>query len=195
MRIQADQIAIEEPLEIRIVLSQAGKKKDRSISITMRTPGADIKLAVGFQLSEGLISKREDVINVRLCRSGSVVRVFLRDSLAVDMARLQRHFFTSSSCGVCGKASIDAVSVQTPAPLSTGNPQIDGTARHPLCCSRTDEYETAGTSRHQSQNRKKSVDCVQPGERKKRERKSVEIRTAECANSAPCSHRPQPFRD
>lgn len=125
VRIQADQIAIEEPLEIRIVQSKDGKKKDRSISITMRTPGADIKLAVGFLLSEGVISKREDVINVRLCRSGSVVRIFLHDSLSVDLARLQRHFFTSSSCGVCGKASIDAVSVQIPAPLCLGNPQID----------------------------------------------------------------------
>tara|TARA_R110002049_G_scaffold27334_4_gene94526 strand:- start:1433 stop:2335 length:903 start_codon:yes stop_codon:yes gene_type:complete len=122
--VQTDRIAIEEPLDIRIVITEKGKRKDRSISITMRTPGTDEHLAIGFLLSEGIISRREDVARVRLCRSGSIVRVFLNDSLQVDLKRLQRHFFTSSSCGVCGKASIDAVTVQIPAALCIGFPRI-----------------------------------------------------------------------
>ncbi|WP_442508226.1 formate dehydrogenase accessory sulfurtransferase FdhD [Novipirellula sp. SH528] len=120
----SDLVAIEEPLEIRIVIDEDGKKKDRSISITMRTPGADTKLAVGFLVTEGIVTEREDVVAVRPCRSGSVVRVRLRDTLQVDLQRLQRHFFTSSSCGVCGKASIEAVTVQIQSPLDPGTPTV-----------------------------------------------------------------------
>ena len=120
----SDRIAIEEPLEIRIVIDVDGKKKDRSISITMRTPGADAKLAVGFLVTEGIVTERDDVVMVRPCRSGSVVRVRLHDRLPVDLQRLQRHFFTSSSCGVCGKTSIDAVSVQIQSPLQAAVPQV-----------------------------------------------------------------------
>ncbi len=120
----SDLIAIEEPLEIRIVIDVDGKKKDRSISITMRTPGSDAKLAVGFLVTEGIVTARDDVVMVRPCRSGSVVRVRLHDRLPVDLQRLQRHFFTSSSCGVCGKASIEAVSVQIQSPLQAAVPQV-----------------------------------------------------------------------
>ncbi|EMI22550.1 Formate dehydrogenase, subunit FdhD [Rhodopirellula maiorica SM1] len=123
----SDLVAIEEPLEIRVVIEVDGKKKDRSISITMRTPGADTKLAVGFLVTEGIVTERDDVVAVRPCRSGSVVRVRLRDTLQVDLQRLQRHFFTSSSCGVCGKASIEAVAVQIQSPLDPGLPKIAAT--------------------------------------------------------------------
>ncbi|MFG0261165.1 MAG: formate dehydrogenase accessory sulfurtransferase FdhD [Novipirellula sp. JB048] len=121
-----DRIAIEEPLEIRIVFDEDGKKRDRSISITMRTPGADAKLAVGFLVTEGIVRERDDVVAVRPCRSGSVVRVRLHERLPVDLKRLQRHFFTSSSCGVCGKASIEAVAVQLRSPLQTALPHVAG---------------------------------------------------------------------
>lgn len=120
----SDLVAIEEPLEIRVVIDEDGSKKDRSISITMRTPGADEKLAVGFLVTEGIVTEREDVVAVRPCRSGSVVRVRLRDTLQVDLQRLQRHFFTSSSCGVCGKASIESVAVQIQSPLKPGTPTV-----------------------------------------------------------------------
>ena len=117
-----DQIAIEEPVEIRVVFDEGGSKMDRAISITMRTPGNDEKLAVGFLVTEGIVQERDDVRTVHLCRSGSVVRVRLRDGVSVNLQSLQRHFFTSSSCGVCGKASIDAVSVQIRSPLKAGFP-------------------------------------------------------------------------
>ncbi|GAA5508503.1 formate dehydrogenase accessory sulfurtransferase FdhD [Novipirellula caenicola] len=120
----SDLVAIEEPLEIRVVIDEDGKKKDRSISITMRTPGADEKLAVGFLVTEGIATERDDVLAVRPCRSGSVVRVRLRDTLPVDLQRLQRHFFTSSSCGVCGKASIESVAVQIQSPLQPCTPTV-----------------------------------------------------------------------
>ncbi|QDT06688.1 formate dehydrogenase accessory protein [Rubripirellula lacrimiformis] len=119
-----DDVAIEQPLEIRIIISVDGKLVDHSISITMRTPGDDSKLAVGFLVTEGIIRDRDDVVATRVCRSGSVVRVKLRPGLQIDLDRLQRHFYTTSSCGVCGKASIEAVSVQIQTPLHDGVPTI-----------------------------------------------------------------------
>jgi len=119
-----DQIAIEEPLEIRIVTSVDGVKHDRSVSITMRTPGHDAELAAGFLVTEGILKRRDDVQHVRPCRSGSVVRVRLRNGLVVDWDRLQRHVFTSSSCGVCGKSTIDSLHTQIATPLIPAKPMI-----------------------------------------------------------------------
>lgn len=98
-----DRVASEEPLEIRV----AG----RAISVTMRTPGHDEELAVGFLIGEGLISRRSDVEHVRRCDQspGSAIDVLVSPAVAVDFARLTRHVFASSSCGVCGSATIDAV--------------------------------------------------------------------------------------
>ncbi|QDV24601.1 formate dehydrogenase accessory sulfurtransferase FdhD [Aureliella helgolandensis] len=121
---ELDDIAIEQPLEIRIIANQSGKPHEHAISITMRTPGQDAKLAIGFLVTEGILQRQEDVVATRVCRSGSVVRVKLRAGLQLDLDRLQRHFYTSSSCGVCGKASIDAVSVQIQTPLQSGMPTI-----------------------------------------------------------------------
>ncbi len=114
-----DFVATEEPLEIRLGYSDRnGEREERSISITMRTPGGDDDLAVGFLFSEGIIRRREDVMLVRPCGPPApnglinVLRVELADGVDVDLDRLQRNFYTSSSCGVCGKASLDAVAVQ-----------------------------------------------------------------------------------
>ncbi|WP_428099093.1 formate dehydrogenase accessory sulfurtransferase FdhD [Candidatus Rariloculus sp.] len=115
-----DVVATEEPLEIRLGYSRpdGGQRTEQSISITMRTPGNDEELALGFLFTEAIIAKREDVASVGPCgppaENGliNVVRVELADDVAVDLDRLERHFYTSSSCGVCGKASIEAVSVQ-----------------------------------------------------------------------------------
>jgi FdhD protein len=104
---RADAIAIEEPLEIRL-LKEGGAV--RPISITMRTPGNDSELALGFLYGEGLLREAGDVIDVRPCgTSGNVIRVTVRGGLPLDLDRLNRNFYTSSSCGVCGKASIEAV--------------------------------------------------------------------------------------
>jgi FdhD protein len=100
----ADELAEEEPLEIRV--------KGRAVSVTLRTPGHDAELAAGFLLTEGIVRSRADVIGVEPCahaRGGNVVNVVLAPEAKVDFERLTRHVFTSSSCGMCGKATIDSV--------------------------------------------------------------------------------------
>jgi FdhD protein len=99
-----DELAAEEPLEIRV--------KNRAVSVTMRTPGHDEELAAGFLLTEGVIGRREDITRIEPCahdRGGNVLNVILSENTPVDFDRLTRHVFASSSCGLCGKATIDAV--------------------------------------------------------------------------------------
>ncbi|HWN06199.1 MAG TPA: formate dehydrogenase accessory sulfurtransferase FdhD [Steroidobacteraceae bacterium] len=104
-----DLVVVEEPLEIRIAL--AGETgPGTSLSITMRTPGHDIELALGFLHGEGIVRSREDVADSRICGPvGNVVRIQLAEGAAHDPDRLQRNFYTTSSCGVCGNASLAAV--------------------------------------------------------------------------------------
>src|SRR5262249_19207794 len=113
-----DELAVEEPLEIRLGYSAAGQRVQRSISITMRTPGQDDELAAGFLLSEGIVRDRADIEFIRPCgpavgvlKLHNVIRVELRADVPVDMKRLERHFYTTSSCGVCGKTSLEALQV------------------------------------------------------------------------------------
>ena len=109
---RADAIAVEEPLEIRLLKDGSAENggTGRPISITMRTPGDDPELALGFLFGEGLLRERRDVVDVRPCGpTGNVIRVTVRADLPLDLERLQRNFYTTSSCGVCGKASIEAV--------------------------------------------------------------------------------------
>ncbi|MXW44437.1 MAG: formate dehydrogenase accessory sulfurtransferase FdhD [Gammaproteobacteria bacterium] len=114
-----DAVAMEEPLEIRLAWAQPdGRREQKSISITMRTPGNDEELAAGFLLTEGIIAGPAEIEAAGPCGPPAanglinVVRVDLAPGVKVDLARLERHFYTSSSCGVCGKASLDAVAVQ-----------------------------------------------------------------------------------
>jgi FdhD protein len=104
-----DVVVVEEPLEIRV--AQAGEAgPGAAVSITMRTPGQDVELAVGFLHGEGIIRSREDVAASRLCGpAGNVVRIQLAAGATLDPARMQRNFYTTSSCGVCGNASLEAV--------------------------------------------------------------------------------------
>lgn len=122
----ADNVAVEEPLEIRLGYSTPDGRAVRSLSITMRTPGNDPELAAGFLLTESLISKREDIAAIETCGppapdSGNhnVIRVDLATNVEVDLGRLQRHFYTTSSCGVCGKTSLDALRVVGATPPAT----------------------------------------------------------------------------
>ncbi len=99
-----DELAVEEPLEIRV--------ESRSIAITMRTPGHDAELAAGFLLTEGIVRSAQDFLNITphvRNKTGNVLDVFLAPGVTVDFAQLTRHVFASSSCGLCGKASIAAV--------------------------------------------------------------------------------------
>jgi FdhD protein len=102
-----DHVAVEEPLEIRV--------GGRPISVTMRTPGDDEALAAGFLLSEGLIRAKADLERIAhcdveaSCEGGSTINAVVAAHVAVDLARLTRHVFASSSCGICGSATIDAI--------------------------------------------------------------------------------------
>lgn len=109
---EPDFVSVEEPLEIRILHSPT--KTDATLSITMRTPGNDVALALGFLFTEGLIRKRSDVVEVKCKDNGedNTLIVQLADGLDFEMSRLQRHFYITSSCGVCGKSSMDAVQQQ-----------------------------------------------------------------------------------
>ncbi|MDP4265766.1 MAG: formate dehydrogenase accessory sulfurtransferase FdhD [Bacteroidota bacterium] len=111
-----DQLAVEEPLEIRIVYGSEKERQKKSISVTMCTPGNDAELAAGFLFTEGIIRSKEDILS---CSSsgesnkaglgGNIITVELRPGISFDPQKIERHFYTSSSCGVCGKSSIDAV--------------------------------------------------------------------------------------
>jgi FdhD protein len=102
-----DSVAGEEPLEIRI--------GDAPLAVTMRTPGHDLELAAGFLFTEGLIQSREQLATLEATTDGSrasrgnVVIARLADGVALDSEQTRRNFFANSSCGVCGKASIDSV--------------------------------------------------------------------------------------
>jgi FdhD protein len=104
-KFENDTVAVEEPLEIRV--------QGRSVAVTMRTPGHDRELAAGFLLTEGIIRDRRDVVEILHCRAAAApdntLNVFLAPSLKVDFAQLTRHVFATSSCGLCGKASIESV--------------------------------------------------------------------------------------
>ncbi len=114
--VEQDALAVEEPLEIRLGFIENGKATHKSISITMRTPGDDFELAAGFLFTEGIIKSAEQINQIKRCgvpaKHGifnNTVRVDLRADVKIDFKRLERHFYTSSSCGVCGKTSIEAL--------------------------------------------------------------------------------------
>jgi len=121
-----DVIAVEEPLEIRLMrdgLPEADENggTGRSISVTMRTPGHDAELAVGFLYGEGILREPRDVVDAGHCGpTGNILRVTARADLPLDLARLQRNFYSTSSCGICGKASIDAVTASAGGRRVTG---------------------------------------------------------------------------
>jgi FdhD protein len=106
-----DAVALEEPLEIRV--------EGRPVAVTMRTPGHDEDLVAGFLLTEGVIASAEDLFEISTCpattdTAGNTVDVLLRRPETFDFAALTRHVFTSSSCGLCGKATLAALSQRHP---------------------------------------------------------------------------------
>ena len=128
---EADRVAVEEPLEIRLGYSTPDGRALKSLSITMRTPGDDKALAAGFLYTESIVSSAGDIASIEVCGppapdSGNhnVVRVELGRDVAVDLSRLQRHFYTTSSCGVCGKTSLDALRVTGLTPFTKAGPRF-----------------------------------------------------------------------
>ena len=116
-----DRVVTEEPLEIRLGFETDGQRETRSISVTMRTPGEDEELAVGFLFTEGIVRTRDDIAIVKPCQGENTVRVELEDGVAVALDQLERHFYTTSSCGVCGKTSLEALRVQGCNALDTAS--------------------------------------------------------------------------
>ncbi len=122
-RARRDALATEEPIEIRVVrvadLTSPAVAGEAAfpVSVTMRTPGADFDLAAGFLFAEGVIEDAHQITAIRYCVDASqgeaqqynVVNVFLTPEASFDPESLRRHFYTTSSCGVCGKGSIEAV--------------------------------------------------------------------------------------
>ena len=105
-----DHLAIEEPLEILLQYFLEGKYKIKNISVTMRTPGSDNELAVGFLFTEGIIQSRNQLQEVRESDSnGNRVQIILDKSATPLLRNSERNFYTTSSCGVCGKESIEAI--------------------------------------------------------------------------------------
>lgn len=145
-----DELAVEEPLEIRVELAGASslapesllpgarRAEKKTLSVTMRTPGDDPALAVGFAISEGIVRVPSDLGRVRPCGpsvradgSGNVVALELSAEASFDPARLERHFYTSSSCGVCGKTSLEAVRSAAHEKVGSG-PRVSAAFVHGL---------------------------------------------------------------
>jgi len=124
-REEDDVLAAEEPLQVRLVWEDESGRQQRDIAVTMRTPGDDFELAAGFLYGEAIVDSPDDVADVSYCLDAepeqrfNIVTVTLRPGLRFDASRLERNFYTTSSCGVCGKASIEAVEVQGCLPIQS----------------------------------------------------------------------------
>jgi FdhD protein len=118
-----DDVTVEEPLEMRVAVPAPEGWASRSVAVTMRTPGHDFELAAGFLLTEGVVRGPRDIRELTYCRSRTepqqynIVEARLAGAEGVDFDRLSRNVYTSSSCGVCGKASLEAIELQGCAPL------------------------------------------------------------------------------
>jgi FdhD protein len=125
IRFHVDRLATEEPLEIRLI------DPPKTVAITMRTPGADFDLAAGFLYSEGVVRKRQDIEQISYCvdpavdgeQRHNIVTVKLKEGVLPDLPSLERHFFTSSACGVCGKASMEFLKIRGCQTITT-NQQV-----------------------------------------------------------------------
>ncbi|MBS1853540.1 MAG: formate dehydrogenase accessory sulfurtransferase FdhD [Acidobacteria bacterium] len=113
----ADLVAVEEPMEIQLAYGPPNARLLKSISVTMRTPGEDFDLAVGFLVTEGVVRDASDIERVQDVSTSAgqnVVRVELAPEVEVRLATLERNFYTTSSCGICGKASLLALRSVSP---------------------------------------------------------------------------------
>jgi FdhD protein len=123
-RERQDYLATEEPLEIRLVIGG----RTHTLAVTMRTPGADFELAAGFLYGEGVIGNRDEILRITYCTDPgidpeqhfNIVNVELGPAAAPDLRSLERHFYTTSACGVCGKASLEALQLRGTSVVSGG---------------------------------------------------------------------------
>ena len=118
--VRDDHLAIEEPLEIRVYTDDG--EGERRLSMTMRTPGDDEELAVGFLYTEGILQRRAQVVGVT--REPGAVLVALAAGVRLPAAQPQRSFVMTSACGVCGRSSTEGLRATPPGPLESGRPRL-----------------------------------------------------------------------
>jgi FdhD protein len=135
----SDVLAVEEPLEIRLLYGPKEAREEKSITVSMRSPGQDVELAAGFLYTEGIITHPQQLLSVRHCSNISkpeewqnVIKVELAPDLKIDLDKLHRHFYTTSSCGVCGKSSIEAIRTASSPCLPPASPLFRTTVVHQL---------------------------------------------------------------
>ena len=119
-----DVLAVEQPLEIRVSWADGGGPRLATVAVTMRTPDNDDELGAGFLFTEGIVRRRDQIAGIRSCRPGSI-RVELAPGTPVDLARLERHAYTTSSCGLCGKTSTSALRAVPSWSLPPNKPIVD----------------------------------------------------------------------
>lgn len=128
-----DLLAVEEPMEIRLSFGPSGNRQQRSLTVTMRTPGHDFELAAGFLYAEGVIQSRDDIQSIRYCHEAektaihNIVRVTLDPECSFSWKQLERNFYASASCGICGKSSIESVQIGECPVLPPSSPMVEGT--------------------------------------------------------------------
>ena len=128
----SDALAVEEPLEIRLDHTREGEMVRTTLAVTMRTPGHDVELAAGYLFTEGVVRDRKDIARIGCCGPGRAtgpdnrIRVELAPHVVVEPGRLERHSYTSSSCGACGKTSIGALRARRPWSLPRETPVVGG---------------------------------------------------------------------
>lgn len=128
---RADCLSVEEPLEIRLRWTENGTVRETVAALSMRTPGADGELAAGFLWGEGIVSRPDQIAAVEITGENKVC-VTLAPGVSVNLGTLERHFYTTSSCGVCGKTSLQALeTLHGPAPAK-GRPIVDRSVIHAL---------------------------------------------------------------
>src|SRR5437773_4945963 len=128
---ESDVLAVEEPMEIRLETGATGHRTMTSVSVTMRTPGNDFELAAGFLLTEGIVARKRDLVRIEYCtdpgiaQEYNIVSAVLRPNVEFQADRLSRHFYMTSSCGVCGKTSLEAVRVAVRHRVREDRPSVD----------------------------------------------------------------------
>ena len=130
-REETDCLASEEPMEIRVESGAERHRATTSLSVTMRTPGNDFELAAGFLLTEGIVARKRDIVRIEYCADAGVeqeyniVSAILRPEVDFRADRLSRHFYMTSSCGVCGKTALEAVRVAVRHAFPQDRPHLD----------------------------------------------------------------------
>ena len=128
---EMDVLAVEEPLEIRLAFKSGLQYVEKSISITMRTPGHDEELAMGFLFTEGIIENYDQIETVQSLEE-NIILLKLAAHVKPEIDKLQRNFYTSSSCGVCGKSSIDAIHTLTKNASDLGTVEVHASLLYKL---------------------------------------------------------------